>query len=91
MKGRLIIALTFGLIVGVGCKADSSDSNASGGKDAVETNVLRHDCEDAGPCDAGEPLSGEPGEATPCDDDDDCPDGQRCTRKMECAPQIASE
>jgi hypothetical protein len=92
MHGRLIIALTFACIVGAACNGGSGDDDGKdrrGAKDAVETNVLRHGCEDAGPCDAGT-LPGESGEEpVPCEDDDDCPDG-RCDAHNVCAPRISS-
>jgi hypothetical protein len=92
MNGRLMFALTFACIVGVACSQGSDDGDDPKGrsaKDAVETNVLRHSCEDAGPCDAGTVPAGEPDEVVPCDDDSDCPDGMRCDAHDECAPRIS--
>jgi hypothetical protein len=97
MQGRLIIALTFACTVAAGCKDDSGDPDNSMASrhpmDAVETNVFRHGCEDAGPCDAGIEASdsGDQGDETVrCKSDDQCPASQRCGVHQECVPRIGS-
>lgn len=92
MNGCLRIALIFACTVGLGCNQGSNDGDgddARGAKDAVETNVLRHSCEDAGPCDAGTVPPGPPEEVVSCEDDDDCPDAMRCDAHKECAPRTS--
>lgn len=90
MKARN--SLLFALFLAVAASAcnggGGSDSDTPGDSEsAIETNVSRGDCADAGDCDAG--ANGSSDEEIMCGKDADCPDTHECGAKGICKPRVA--
>jgi hypothetical protein len=93
MNARSNMLLVLAAICALACNSTPDDADDPGNgdraKSAVETNVVRDSCEDAGTCDGGEPVEAPQGDETACEDDDDCPDDLRCNASKICSPRVA--